>query len=63
MTKRERRQVQSGAPAIVREVVWRLYHRGKLLAEFETRKEARAEVKRRGLELAELGPARRRRRP
>lgn len=59
MTKREKRQVATGAPTVVREVVWRLFNQGKQLAEFETRAAARADAKRRGLELA--GPARRRR--
>ena len=49
MTKRERTKVSTGSPTIVREVVWRLYNKGKHLAEFETRKEARADAARRGL--------------
>lgn len=60
MTKRERARVNSGAPTVVREVVWRLFHEGKQLAEFETRRAARSEARRRGLELEPLPPLRRR---
>lgn len=59
MTKRDRQKVDSGAPTVVREVTWRLFNRGRLVAEYETRREARADAKRRGLELE---PPRRRRR-